>query len=33
MTSVSLPITETTGYEQMVHDEFSEKFGYELLDK
>ena len=33
MTPISLPIMETTGYEQMVHDEFAEKFGYALEDK
>ena len=27
MMPIDLPITETTGYEQMVHDEFRQKFG------
>jgi predicted dehydrogenase len=33
MTPVALPITEMTGYEQMVHNEFSQKFGYPLEDR
>ena len=30
MTPIDLPITETTGYEQMVHDEFRQKFGHAI---
>ena len=33
MKPIALPITEMTGYEQMVHDEFQQKFGYELVGK
>ena len=33
MMPVELPITEMTGYEQMVHDEFSQKFGYALENR
>ena len=30
MTPIDLPITETTGYEQMVHDEYRQKFGHAI---
>ena len=29
-TPVTLPITETTVYEQMIHDEFHQKFGHAI---
>ncbi|MDE0688600.1 MAG: Gfo/Idh/MocA family oxidoreductase [Candidatus Poribacteria bacterium] len=30
MMPIDLPITETTGYEQMVHDEYRQKFGHAI---
>ncbi|MXV82030.1 Gfo/Idh/MocA family oxidoreductase [Candidatus Poribacteria bacterium] len=30
MMPIDIPITETTGYEQMVHDEFRQKFGHAI---
>lgn len=33
MQPIALPITEMTGYELMIHEEFREKFGYALEDR